>query len=331
MAAVLSLLASLGAPIREVAHLHREPNTWLHTLIHGRDTSLPVLLFIIGGQGTPFITFEPQMRELSDTFVYATYTMRGVMSVNSTLPPDGVEGHVDDAVWMASYLSERFDRKIVVSGLSYGADMALQVARRVPERVSAVLSISGFFNVTENLRIAHEHIHNRVPAPLVWLGEALGDKNSFGYIYKLYLTGIYGLISYDCHERWPCIPGTLIGPMDVLGSPFSYSFTFGFSTVFQMSRCIWSFRDIETLTPPDRLDMPVYFFRGNYDLLANNNVLQEYIRQVSETTATRLVVFNKSSHFVPLEENANFHNAMRKIPRWIEEDAKTCTAKTKKG
>jgi len=98
-----------------------------------------------------------------------------------------------------------------------------------------------------------------------------------------------------------------------------------------MSRCIWSFRDIETLTPPDRLDMPVYFFRGNYDLLANNNVLQEYIRQVSETTATRLVVFNKSSHFVPLEENANFHNAMRKIPRWIEEDAKTCTAKTKKG
>lgn len=312
-----------GPPVHEVLHLRTAPDAWLHTLIHGEDDTLPVMLFIIGGQGTPVVSFEPRMRALAETFVYVSYTMRGVMGINDTVAPDGVQAHVDDAVWMVEYLHRRFgERRVLVSGLSYGADMALQVAARVPSLVSGVVCISGFFNVTENLELVHRHINARIPRPLVWLSQALGDTHAIGYIYKLYLTGVYGIIAYDCHEDWPCVPGTLIGPADVLSSPFVYSLWFGLRTVFEMSRCIQSFRDVHTLLPPATLNVPLYIFRGRYDLMANAHVADRYAKRVV-APAVRTVIFNRSTHFVPLEENDVFHAQMRRLPQWLAEDEPT--------
>lgn len=314
---LLLLLAPVAAHVRESLQVERAPGVWLHTLIHGEDKTAPLMLVIIGGQGTPVVTFEPVMRPLSRHCVYLMYTMRGVMGLNGTDAPveQGVNAHVEDALWMATYFSERFGgRPVHVAGLSYGADMALQVAVRAPLGLSiaSVVCISGFYDVVENLRLVHVTARERIPRWLMWISDRLGDTHAIGYIFKLYLMGVYGLLAYDCHASWPCIPGTLIGPGDVLLSPFTPSLWTGLATVAQMSRSIASFRDVHTLAPPKHLDVPVYFFAGRHDRMANAEVLHRY-RDALTAPVKDVIFFERSTHFVPLEENVEFHHAMRRV------------------
>tara|TARA_B110000046_G_scaffold185311_1_gene226496 strand:- start:225 stop:1190 length:966 start_codon:yes stop_codon:yes gene_type:complete len=316
----LYLLAAAEArAVREVFHIERAPGVWLHGTVHGTDETSPLLLFITGGKGTPFVTFEPQLRRLSEHFVYATYSMRGVMAINNTQPPNGTTGHIDDAVWMTEYFAHRFDRKVTICGLSFGADLALQVAVKVPHLLTRVVSISGFFDIPSNYDLVRMHMQERVPRLLLWMSDLLGTDNAVGYIITLYIAGFYGLISYDCHASYPCIPSTLVGPRDVLGSELSYDVWFGLRTIFDMNACVASYVDApQVLVAPDRLEVPVEFWVGRYDLMANRQVLDAYLTRL-QAPETRVVTFERSTHFAPLEEPDRYHVEMRRL-------AQACTA-----
>lgn len=300
-------------PIHELNHIEVGEGNYMQTLIHGKDSSLPLLLIIIGGKGTPSITFEPFTRRLSETYVYMIYTMRGVMGLNSTSSHIDIQGHIDDAKFMSHYLSSRFNhRPLTVSGISYGADLALQVAAQVPDLVNHVVCISGFFDVPRNLQIFESHLAERVPAPLVLLSKLLGDKNAVGYIFKLYLAGMYGLIAYECKDSYPCWPSILIGPRSVLDNDLIYDWWYGLKTVVEMTRISKSFETILTLKPPTTLTMPVTFMVGKFDLMANRVCMDEYVSTMSAPYST-IVVFNSSTHFLILEENDRFIHEMEFI------------------
>tara|TARA_B110000046_G_scaffold117900_1_gene124715 strand:+ start:6743 stop:7741 length:999 start_codon:yes stop_codon:yes gene_type:complete len=313
MCAAAPRLLVAARAVHEVFHVERAPGNWLHGVVHGHDEKLPLLLFITGGKGTPFVTFEPSLRPLAQHFVYATYSMRGVMSINNTRPPHGTVGHIADAVWMTEYLAHRFRRKVIVSGLSFGADLAMQVAASVPRIVVRVIAISGFFDIPANYALVKAHMRARVPRPLMWLSELLGSDNVVGYILTLYLAGFYGLISYDCHAAYPCVPSTLVGPSDVLGSELLYDVWFGLKTVFDMHACVRSYADADTvLVAPGTVQVPIEFWVGQHDLMANRRVLDAYLTRLV-APETRIVAFERSTHFVPLEEPAAFHAEMAHV------------------
>ena len=99
-----------------------------------RGTGSPVLL--VHGSAADHTTWMGQLVRTPDGLAVIAYDRRGGES--APFPPGEVpttERHADDAI----ALIHRCGRPVIVCGSSYGAVIALQVARRAPDRVAGLV------------------------------------------------------------------------------------------------------------------------------------------------------------------------------------------------
>src|SRR3954469_6449447 len=117
--------------------------------VSGANASNPVLLLMQQGPGLPMINDRQRLERLlglENEFTVIYWDQRGTglsspsLRRNSKPFEISVARMVDDTVTLLELLRERFGRKTIVAGFSFGATFAAYAAERRPELVAALIT-----------------------------------------------------------------------------------------------------------------------------------------------------------------------------------------------
>lgn len=123
--------------------------------IRGQDHDKPVLLYLHGGPGSAMADYSHTIqRPWEDEFVVVQWDQRG--TGRSAVDRDAARGtftvnrFIDDTIQLLTYLNQRFGRKVVLVGQSWGTLLGTEVAKRRPDLLHAFVAIGQVVGWEEN-------------------------------------------------------------------------------------------------------------------------------------------------------------------------------------
>lgn len=285
--------------------------------IRGRDIKNPVMLFVHGGPSFPeYFLIDKYPAGIEDNFTVCYWEERGgglSYTRQVTLESMTLEQLASDAVEVTNYLRNRFGKeKIYIMAHSGGTAFTIQAVARFPELYSAYIGIAQVTNQAESERIAYKFM--------------LGKYSSDGNSKKISEFKKYPITEYDSlilpffnsilrdesmHELgigtmhnmrsifkdiflpvWACRAYTIKEKINIWVSKFS------FINKSQLRGQLIN-SNIPLIVP--KLDIPVYFLSGKYDLTVNIDLAKEYLK-VLEAPVKGFYTFDKSAHSPMFEE-----------------------------
>ena len=286
--------------------------------IRGKSTHNPVLLFLAGGPGgSQLSTTRHTLSGLEDHFVVVNWDQPGAGksfdAVNrSTLTP---ARYTSDGHELVLYLRQRFGvDKVYVLGESWGSALGIMLVQRYPELFYAFIGTGQMVAFTETdvtcyefaLRWAQERgdtakveqLRSQGPPPYYGDGVAMKQANylldTFNYmndnpqIYEGFNT-LADLASpeFGLYDKVNWVRGVL----DTLGIVYPQLWTVDFRT------------------QAVRLDLPVYFLIGRYDINAPTIFTEQYYALLT-APHKEIVWFEHSGHNPWVTESARFVDVM---------------------
>lgn len=313
--------------VRELVHIERFPGSgqYVQAMINGDSTENPLLVFIMGGMGAPVtVSYEPQLRPLGKRFIVASMCFRGVLGINDTHAPRNITENFEDVEWFIDYMMTRFAKKTTyLSGISYGGDMSILYTEKYPENVEAVIAMSPFMDLIGHAQRLHDASLARIPRPLRNTLRLIGMDNFLGFTLAVYISSFFGMVTYNCVNRYPfCIPNQVM-PWELYFSPYMYGFTNYLGLMNEITDSIRSMQMLHLFfRVPTYIARPFYMFIGEYDAWANSTYSRKLFEQVN-ASSKQLVVFNESAHFILKEETEkmceqifqilDFHTSCRSV------------------
>jgi len=306
---------------------HRIGGVLQRIRVRGVDAANPVLLLMQLGPGLPMISDRQRMQRLlrlEDDFTVVYWDQRGTGLSSPPLRtgPDGlavsVPRMVDDTVSMLELLRDRFGRKPIVAGFSFGATFAAHAAARRPELVAALVGTGMDIDV----RAAEEHAYafalgaarQRGPRRAIRQLEAIGppphtDPDRFRT--RARWVANFGGVTTGATYR--DIGRTLL--VSLLRSP-----DYSIADVLRALRGVTASQaallpelagtDLVRAVP--RLDVPVVLVQGRRDQVAPGDAAQRFSDSLA-APSTHLVWFEASAHTPHLEEPARFRDVLLSV------------------
>ena len=281
-------------------------------LIRGSNIKNPVLLFLHGGPGMPtmYLAHDFQ-RELERSFIVVQWDRRGAgKSFTAGMSPEqmSVSQEINDTVELIDQLRARFhQQKVYMVCFSYGSYLGILVAQRVPERLHAYVGI-GQLACSETKNRAIQDTWIREQATRAHDPEAIEEldgkrpRDREKWLFK------YGGEIHSARNWWPLLWSGLRSPeytfQDIANVKWGVAFT--------VHNLRYDVIDGSILENVSDLRVPVYFFTGRFDY---TDPTQCTIRLFEEINAPvkKLVWFDRSAHFVFLEEPSRFAAEMRRV------------------
>ena len=280
-------------------------------LIRGVDRNNPLLLFLHGGPGMPtmYLAHDFQ-RELERSFVVVQWDRRGAgksFTAGMSSQQMSVSKEICDTLELIDQLRARFHQpKVYLVGFSYGSYLGILVAQRTPERLHAYVGI-GQLACSENENRTIQDTWIREQAMRVHDKEAIDEldgKRPFDREKWLFKYG--GEIHY-AHTWWPLLWSGLRSPeytfQDMANVKRGVNFT--------AHNLRYDVIDGSILESMSALQVPVYFFSGRFDYTDPTSCTMRLFERIS-APVKRFVWFDRSAHFVFLEEPSRFAAAMRR-------------------
>lgn len=259
----------------------------------GPSQSAPVLLFLHGGPGNSVLAYSGKFtNQLTKHFLVVHWDQREsgkTANLNSSQVPLTVERMEADAVELVRYLRQRFSQnKIYLMGHSWGGFLALAVAARHAELLTACFAISPMVHQVESERLALQWMlaeADRTNA--VQAKKELGEVEvPFQNTDQLYF-----------HRKW----------LNAFRGEKSPSKTFvniwgkkWFGLFSQASQ-------VNYFSVAPEINCPVYFFLGANDYQTNSKLTESYYQQLI-CEGKKLYWFADSAHNPHLTETAKFQN-----------------------
>ncbi len=288
-----------------------------YLLIRGNHVENPVLLFLHGG---PFNTYMPShhsLMGLEERFITVEWDQRGSGFLHDIgdLDPGTltVEQYVSDIQELTKYLIKRFNKeKIYLIGFSWGSFIGLKAIDENPELYHAYIGMSQLVNAAESEQVSYSYIletakkkknHDAIVA-LEALGydpSKLEERGVLGY-WKSYFG--YSLHNTSSEEIWKKAKQNCTEYLksDYLKKRENSRFSGDFTLMESMS-------STDFVKELPRVDIPVYFFAGRYDLVTPFQIVEEYYETL-EAPYKEIIWFEKSAHIPSLEETEEFTKAV---------------------
>lgn len=278
--------------------------------IRGDDRSRPFLLFLHGGPGLPSMPFSGWDVALEKEFVVVHWDQRGAGKSCSFLSrPCGLclDQFVADTRQLALWLKRQFHaERIVLVGHSWGSIIGATAAARYPELFSAYVGIGQVANLRASEAVAYETalataVENKMSDALVGL-RLLGPPP--------YTTSEQS----EALERWaqhiaashyaPVRTGTFVSRalksksyslLDLLKIPLG---------VRRLTDELWSeiFLKVDLFKQVPRIDIPVFFLLGCYDVVVSETVTKQYFDALCAPRGKTFIRFERSGHWPQFEE-----------------------------
>jgi pimeloyl-ACP methyl ester carboxylesterase len=285
--------------------------------IRGRDIKNPVLLFVHGGPSFPeYFLVEKYPVGLEDHFTVCYWEQRGggiSYTPDVTLESMTLEQLASDAIEVTKYMCDRFNKeKIYLMAHSGGTAFAIQAVESDPQLFHAYIGIAQITRQAESEKLGYKYMMNQYLANrnskmvaefkkypilendsflLPYFNSVLRDKAQhdlgIGTMHNM-----RSIIKDVFLPVWTCKAYTIREKLNIWISKFSFLPKSGLrSEIIQT--------DITAKVP--RLEIPVYFFSGRYDLTVHTALSKEYLEKI-EAPVKGFYTFRNSAHSPMFEE-----------------------------
>jgi pimeloyl-ACP methyl ester carboxylesterase len=285
--------------------------------IKSRNINNPVLLYVHGGPAFPnYFLIDKFKPGLEDYFTVCYWEQRGGgLSYTSevTLESMNFNQLASDAIDVTNYLRKRFGKeKIYVMAHSGGTPIALLAVSREPALFYAYIGMGQITNQAESEKIAYKYMLEQYVAN--------GNQKSIDELKKYpVLEADSNIISYyksairdqSMHELgigtmhkmksvfrdifipvWTCKVYTLPEKINIWKSKFSF---------LPKTNLINEMLETDFTSKVFKLDVPVYFLSGKFDLTVNINLSKVYLTKL-HAPLKGFYTFNNSAHSPLFEE-----------------------------
>jgi pimeloyl-ACP methyl ester carboxylesterase len=295
--------------------------------IRSKNMDNPVLLFLHGGPGFPnYFLFEKFNPGLEDYFTVCYWEQRGgglSYTPEVTIESMTLDQLSSDAIEVANYLRERFRKdKIYIMAWSGGSTIALSAVSRTPQLFHAYIAMEQITRQFESEKIAYNFMLKQFAQ--------MNDQRSLKKLKKFnHLATESDLISfYNSATRDNLMHGLGIGTMRSMKSVFKDIFlpvwTCRAYTLREKFN-IWKSKimflpgtklkreaftnDFYASCP--KIEIPVYFLSGKYDLTVNIDLTREYCNYL-DAPIKGFYIFENSAHAPLFEETERFREILVK-------------------
>ena len=285
--------------------------------IKSKNVSKPILLYVHGGPAFPnYFLIDKYKPGLEDFFTVCYWEQRGGgLSYGSdiTIASMNLNQLASDAIEVTNYLRKRFGKeKIYIMAHSGGTPIALLAVQREPVLYEAYIGMGQITNQTESERMAYKFMldhytksNNQKRVAELKKYNVLKADSNIGAFYKstirdrdMHELGIGTMHKMNSVFRdifiptWTCKAYTLTEKVAIWKSKFT--FLPKTKLINEMLET-----DFDALVP--KLDIPVYFFSGKYDLTVNSSLSKVYLAKL-QAPLKGFYTFNQSAHSPLFEE-----------------------------
>lgn len=299
----------------------------LGMILLAKDKNKPVLLVCGGGPGIPEYLLESGYPStLSDEFVVCYLEYRGTgLSYNCdiNIADMTTERYIADIAAVTNYLCERFSqKKIYILGHSFGSYAAIKTVQQYPEYYYAYIAMSQNCNQKESEYRAYDYMKSQY--------ELLGNDKMAEKFEKIPIRE-----SEEMYEEYfsSSLRDTA---MHELGVGTTRDMNSAISGIFFPSlKCkaytwqerinVWRGKAVSTQFPVvaesiqfnafeevPSLQVPIYFFAGQYDYTCCYSLQKEYYEQI-DAPEKEFYTFEDSAHSPVYEEPERAQQILRKI------------------
>lgn len=291
-------------------------------VIRGQSQGNPILLVVHGGPGMPdYVLTKNHPVQLEDLFTVVWWDQRGAaLSFDPSIPASTmtIDQFVSDTLVVTDYLRQRFNQdRIYLLGHSWGSLIGIEAVARSPE-YRAYLGMGQMVHQLESEKMAYDYMLaeykrlgntdmvRRLEAAPVTMTTAipkayddLRDEAMHGvgigttHDMKSVITGVF-LASW-------VFPGYMLQEKINLWRGRSFSRSFGL---------IDTARQIDLRKTLSRLEVPVYFLEGKYDLTANVDLARDFFEKL-DAPIKGFYDFTNSAHSPIFEEPALAHRILQ--------------------
>jgi len=295
--------------------------------LRGKDIKKPVLLFVHGGPCFPeYFLIEKYPTGLEDSFTVCYWEERGgglSYSPDVSLDSMTMEQLTSDTIEVTNYLRERFGQdKVYLMAHSGGTTFAIQAAAKAPELYSAYIGIGQITKQAESEKLAYTYMLEQYTlAGNIKMMNKLKEYpilESDSYIMPFYKSA---LRDQSMHELGigtmrhmdsilkdiflpvlACKAYTLGEKMNLWSSKFSF---------IKKTKLIDEVFAVDLTEKVQKLEIPVYFFSGAYDLTVNHELSKAYLEQL-EAPVKAFYTFEQSAHSPLFEEPEKMQQILQK-------------------
>ncbi|MBC8005931.1 MAG: alpha/beta hydrolase [Verrucomicrobia bacterium] len=295
--------------------------------IRSKDISNPVLLYVHGGPAFPnYFLIEKYKPKLEDYFTVCYWEQRGGgLSYSPDIPLESMtfEQLTSDAIEVSNYLRKRFGKeKIYLMAHSGGTPIAIQAVVNSPEIYHAYMAMAQITNQSASENIAYKYITEQYTA----LGKTkelkelkkypvLESESSIIHFYQsmirdksMHELGIGTMRAMKSVfwgvfiPVWKCKAYTVREKINIWVSKFT------FIKKAKFVEQLFAY-DIPSMFP--KVEIPVYFFNGKYDLTVNIDLSKAYFEKL-HAPVKGFYTFEHSAHSPLFEEPTRVREIIRK-------------------
>jgi pimeloyl-ACP methyl ester carboxylesterase len=283
--------------------------------IRGWNKNAPVLLFLAGGPGgTQMAAVRHELAELEKHFVVVNWDQPGSGKSYYAEKTKNItaQTYIQDGHALTEYLKDRFSQeKIYLMGESWGSALGIFLVDKYPESYHAFIGTGQMVDFAETERIdyakALEIAQSKGDTALIERLTANGEPPYYGNdvtwksaVYLNYLSAYMAAnpkIQNPGYNTFRDVGSSEYGLLDKIN--FFRGIVNTFNHVYQQ------LYTIDMRTDYIKLDVPVCFFLGRYDVNAPTVLVEEYVQGL-DAPDKRIIWFEHSGHNPWINEPEKF-------------------------
>jgi len=295
--------------------------------IRSKDIKKPVLLFVHGGPCFPeYFLIEKYPPGLEDYFTVCYWEERGgglSYSPDVLLESMTMEQLTSDTIEVTNYLRERFEqKKVYLMAHSGGTTFAIQAAAQAPELYSAYIGISQISRQGESEKRAYAYLMEQYSAAgntkMVNQLEEYPVLESDSYIIPFYKSVLRDQTMHELgigtmHDMDSIIKDIFLPVLTCKAYTLSEKLNIWVSkfTFIKKTKLIDQLFATDLTVKVQKLEIPVYFFSGAYDLTVNHELSKSYLEQLA-APVKGFYTFEQSAHSPLYEEPEKMQYILQK-------------------
>jgi pimeloyl-ACP methyl ester carboxylesterase len=285
--------------------------------IKSKNIKNPILLYVHGGPAFPnYFLIDKYKPNLEDYFTVCYWEQRGgglSYTPEVTLESMNYTQLANDAIEVTNFLRKRFDKeKIYIMAHSGGTPIALLAVQKQPKLFQAYIGMGQISNQGESEKLAYTYMIDKYKV----------DKNqkrinelkkylvleSDSKILPFYKSNIRDQYMHELgigtmHKMksvfsgifipvWTCKAYTISEKINIWKAKFSF---------LPKTNLLNQMLETDFTIKVPKLDIPVYFFSGKYDLTVNKDLAKDYLNKL-DAPLKGFYTFNNSAHSPLFEE-----------------------------
>ncbi len=279
-------------------------------LIQSSDTlKNPILLYLHGGPGSSSMVYSYLYSDrLKEHFTFVNWDMRGAAlsyheGMDTTLISE--KQIANDALTLIHYLMEKYhQKKIYLLGHSFGSVLGMYLVDNYSELFYAYIGVGQVMNFKESVAIEYDWLHDTLTKAKNTSALERIEQNHFPYIDLVVKYGGHHNLSINLDSVIMKSPYYFEGYLELLSNGKKFSSTY-------VGRNLKSFKNPDEI---EKTSVPLYFFEGRNDhvIACAPELVVNYCNTIGAPLA-KVIWFENSAHYVPVEEPMKFQEELIKI------------------